>query len=514
FPLTGRRVRMPTLLPLWRAARTTGKQCGLTATGDYQPSLRSPWLAANEIPSPYLGGNELPIGGAFLVEASRGCPYSCAFCVWGGGGKLREYQFDRVEAELVAILSKQPSHIMFCDGTFNLRRKRATNILQIIVNHLRDGCATPFSLLLELKLELIDDDLAKVIDELLTLNPLATFEFGLQTTGQEASKLVRRKFSGKKYFAAWSRLSPKVQSSVILDCIYGLPGDSVDDFMSTIDFCYRLAPHRIQGFRLTILPGSEFDCVAEKLGIKFMHEPPHMVFKTPNINLREMVWLEAFAFAVADLYHFHGTLIKALMGMKHTLQINSFSALILQFVNHVGERSIIESSYAGNRPEGRWRGINLSNDFGDFVFRSLLPAHDVIDDSILRRLKAIFSYEERLGRIAISGLPDTTHVLDGYKLTADVMEIEFDLPTLIRTARGKMEVYMDDLIECSTSVAITEKAGHQGVRVPIAYRVRNNAVLLLNSVREGIRPTHINTTSLSAMLSRLAEIGLIARVST
>ncbi|MEJ1421955.1 MAG: hypothetical protein Q2484_15645, partial [Candidatus Sedimenticola sp. (ex Thyasira tokunagai)] len=48
-PLTGRRVRMPTLLPLWRAARTTGKQCGLTATGDYQPSLRSPWLAAKEI---------------------------------------------------------------------------------------------------------------------------------------------------------------------------------------------------------------------------------------------------------------------------------------------------------------------------------------------------------------------------------------------------------------------------------------------------------------------------------
>ncbi|MEJ1410228.1 MAG: hypothetical protein RPU60_08445, partial [Candidatus Sedimenticola sp. (ex Thyasira tokunagai)] len=48
FPMTGRRVRMPTLLPLWRAARTTGKQCGLTATGDYQPSLRSPWLAADE----------------------------------------------------------------------------------------------------------------------------------------------------------------------------------------------------------------------------------------------------------------------------------------------------------------------------------------------------------------------------------------------------------------------------------------------------------------------------------
>ncbi|WXG51647.1 MAG: hypothetical protein RNU03_12380 [Candidatus Sedimenticola sp. (ex Thyasira tokunagai)] len=39
---------MPTLLPLWRAARTTGKQCGLTATGDYPPSLRSPWMTALE----------------------------------------------------------------------------------------------------------------------------------------------------------------------------------------------------------------------------------------------------------------------------------------------------------------------------------------------------------------------------------------------------------------------------------------------------------------------------------
>ncbi|MEJ1412045.1 MAG: hypothetical protein RPU90_00470, partial [Candidatus Sedimenticola sp. (ex Thyasira tokunagai)] len=71
-PLTGRRVRMPTLLPLWRAARTTGKQCGLTATGDYQPSLRSPWLAAIDPPHP----NPLPGGERGLLRhppKERGC---------------------------------------------------------------------------------------------------------------------------------------------------------------------------------------------------------------------------------------------------------------------------------------------------------------------------------------------------------------------------------------------------------------------------------------------------------
>ncbi|MEJ1417882.1 MAG: hypothetical protein RPU91_12485, partial [Candidatus Sedimenticola sp. (ex Thyasira tokunagai)] len=66
FPLTGRRVRMPTLLPLWRAARTTGKQCGLTATGDYQPSLRSPWLAAIAIAS--QGARRSALG---LIAASK-----------------------------------------------------------------------------------------------------------------------------------------------------------------------------------------------------------------------------------------------------------------------------------------------------------------------------------------------------------------------------------------------------------------------------------------------------------
>ncbi|WXG51760.1 MAG: hypothetical protein RNU03_13130 [Candidatus Sedimenticola sp. (ex Thyasira tokunagai)] len=61
---------MPTLLPLWRAARTTGKQCGLTATGDYQPSLRSPWLAA--VVLYHLVGCRAPWPSALVYAGCRG----------------------------------------------------------------------------------------------------------------------------------------------------------------------------------------------------------------------------------------------------------------------------------------------------------------------------------------------------------------------------------------------------------------------------------------------------------
>ena len=235
----------------------------------------------NDIPSPYLGGQELPVGGAFLYEASRGCPYRCSFCIWGESKEVREYPMERVETEIRNILLHRPSHIMFCDGTFNMRKERATQILSILVDHLREGRVDPFSLLLELKLEIIDDGLVKVMDELVRLNPLVTLEFGLQSATAEAAKLMRRPFKEERFRDAWNRLTPKLKSSAIVDCIYGLPGDGIEQFKSTVDFCYSLAPHRIQCFRLSILPGSQFERQAAEFNIRFAREPNHMVRTRP-----------------------------------------------------------------------------------------------------------------------------------------------------------------------------------------------------------------------------------------
>lgn len=470
----------------------------------------------NDIPSPYLGGIELPHGGAFLYEASRGCPYRCSFCIWGESKGVREYEMERVEAELHNILSHHPSHIMFCDGTFNMRKERATRILEILVEHLRDGRVQPFSLLLELKLEIIDDNLARVMDELVRLNPLVTFEFGLQSASQEAAKLMRRPFTEDRFRRAWNRLSDKLKSSAIIDCIYGLPGDGIPQFMQTVDFCYSLSPHRIQAFRLSILPGSEFERQAQEHEIRYMREPNHMVYETKWLNLDQMAWVETFGFAVADLYHFHGTTIKCLLAMKDQLGVDGFSDLIRRFVDWAGRDRILGSIYAGNRPEGRWRAIDLSKPFEQFIQTRLLPDAGITDPSIRDRLHDLFRYEVTMGRVAVGGLAETPlPALSAgggageLAIRVELMHSRFDIPGFIMGAHGRGDIDIMDMDETDSYVAFTQKAGHQGVLVPISYRISGRMAGLIEAAR---RDTAAGA-GLAPVLSKLVKIGIVAEAT-
>lgn len=444
----------------------------------------------DDMPSPYLGDVPLPLGGAFLYEASRGCPYRCAFCIWGESDGVREYDMERVEAELNHILAHQPSHIMFCDGTFNMRQERATKILSILVEHLRDGRVEPFSLLLEQKLELVRGELVDVMDELVRLNPLVTLEFGLQSSSQKAAKLMRRPFSENRFRRVWSQLTPKLKSMAILDCIYGLPGDGVEEFKQTVDFAYSLTPHKIQCFRLAILPGSEFERQAIEFDIKFSKDPDHMVYQTPWVGLDEMMWLELFGFAVADLYHFHGTTIKCLLGAGD--HFPSFSALISDFVDRAGQKGILDCLYGNNRPEGRWRAIDLSQIFVAHVLDRLLPEMGISDPEIRRRFEALMVYECALGDVAVRGMElqrrlagtpaEASEHLSSY---ARILDSAFDIPSFVVACRDQSQVDISELVEKPTAIAISQKAGHQGVKIPISYRISSRAAELLNKFEAG-----------------------------
>ncbi|MEU4742657.1 radical SAM protein [Actinosynnema sp. NPDC023658] len=459
----------------------------------------------DDIPSPYLRDAELPVGGAFLYEASRGCPYACSFCIWGESKGVREYPMERVREELESILRHQPSHIMFCDGTFNMRKARAAEILGILNDHLRDRRVRPFSLLLELKLELIDDHLAAVLDELVTLNPLVTVEFGMQSATQEAADLMRRPFKEDKYRAAWNRLTPKLQSSAVIDCIYGLPGDGVEQFKTSVDFAFSLAPHRMQCFRLSILPGSEFERQAEAHGIKYAREPNHAVYETKWLDLDGMAWAETFGFAVADLYHFHGTSIRCLLGLPAAADVR-FSDLVTEFVEWAGRERVMGTSYDGNTPDGRWRAINLSALFESFAFDVLLPRL-AGDDAphLVDKLGELIHYETQMGRIAIEGLPGVRLGVD-LSVHAQLMHARYDLSSFIVSNRGRTRLDIGELRESPTWIAFTVKAGHQEVRVPIAYRISDRTAALLGRVRDtgdiaSVRPQTID---------RLVEVGLLA----
>ena len=434
----------------------------------------------NDIPSPYLGDVDLPYGGAYLYEASRGCPYRCSFCIWGETNNIREYDMERVEREIATILNRQPSHIMFCDGTFNLRSERAEKILGILVEHLRDGRVRPFSLLLEQKLELIKEGLVAVLDELVSLNPLVALEFGLQSASQKAAKLMRRPFSQKRFRAAWDRLTPRLKSMAVLDCIYGLPGDGIEEFKQTVDFAYSLAPQYLQIFRLGVLPGSQFDRQAAELGLKFSPEPAHMLYESEWLTLDDMMWLELFGFAAEDLYHFHAVTVRCLLGASD--HFPSFSALVSDFVDHEGQAGIFGSLREKNQAQGRFRAIDLSNAFQSYVMDRALPVMGLDDPQIRRRFREVLIYESTLGNVAIRGLPlkstwdglgeEPVELLESF---ARVLKTPYDIPSFVRGNRVTVSTDIRQLAERETVIAISQKAGKN----PISYRISDKAAQIL-----------------------------------
>jgi radical SAM superfamily enzyme YgiQ (UPF0313 family) len=423
----------------------------------------------NQIPSPYLGDVELPEGGAFLYEASRGCPYKCSFCIWGEAESVREYDLDRIERELDHLFSRKPKHVMFCDGTFNLKKDRTARILGLIVDKLRKGEIEPFTGLFENRLELIDPEMAALMDELVTLNPLLTIEFGLQTANKASSKLMQRPFFEARFRKAWDSLTPKLRSMSIIDCIYGLPGDTRADFLSTVDFAYSLAPHLIQCFRLTVLPGSEFERSAEEFGLKYSDEPDHAVFETKWVSLDDMEWLEAFGVAVVDIYHFHRTTAACLLGASP--RFPSFSALISDFVNHEGHARILGSLHESGRPESRWRGVDLSPRFTAYVTRRALGEVGAADDATRRRFTELLRYESMLGAMALHSVSVDEEAGDYLVSNAKVLKSDYDIPGFLAATRGRPAADIRELAPRETTIALTQKQSLGGVKIPISYRI-------------------------------------------
>jgi radical SAM superfamily enzyme YgiQ (UPF0313 family) len=422
----------------------------------------------NEIPSPYIG-KELEKGGAYLLETFRGCPYRCSYCIWGELGSIREYTMERVEEELITVLRSQPSHIMFTDATFNMKKVRAKRIISIIIEELKSGRVKPFSGLFENKLEIIDQEYADLLDELMNLNPLFTFEFGLQSSSSEASKLMRRPFSTQRYLKAWDLFSDKLQSMAIIDCIYGLPGDDIANFKDTVDFAYALKPHSIQCFRLSILPGSQYEEEAKLHEIIYEDIPPHMVFQTKWVNFDEMMELQAFSYCITDLYHFHKHTIRIVLDLLNEEKISN---LISHFCSWYGTSNIL-LQLGESRPEGRWRQLDLSQAFLDFI---LFKTKGLINDAQKNKIVAVLEYEKALGDVAMKRKKvkkvDVTNLVSN----ATLLESDYNILSFVKQRNSTIS----DLESKKTYMVFTSDIIHADISIPISYNINNNHYDILN----------------------------------
>lgn len=219
-------------------------------------------------------------------ESSRGCPFSCSYCLSSLDRTVRFRSLSLVKQELLYFLERRVPQVKFVDRTFNCRHSHAIEIWKFIKEH--DNGVTNFHF--EIAADLLTDE---EIALLATLRPgLVQLEIGVQTTNPRTLRAICRSDSFEKIQNAVQRIAAGGNIHQHLDLIAGLPYEDLDSFKKSFDEVYRLKPQELQLGFLKVLRGSRMHRCAKEYGILYRSEPPYEVLATRWISCGELLHLK------------------------------------------------------------------------------------------------------------------------------------------------------------------------------------------------------------------------------
>ena len=231
-----------------------------------------------------LGPKAHPVNRILYYESSRGCPFSCSYCLSSIDKTVRFMPLERVFADLQIFLDANVKLVKFVDRTFNLNENRYIKIWEYIKNHYNGKTRFHF----EIAAECLSDvalDFIKDMPE----NSIQ-FEIGVQSINPQTLEEVGRKADLENL----SRIINKIPKfiHVHLDLIAGLPYESLDLFKKSFDYTFRLKPNMLQLGFLKVLEGTKMEVFAKNHDFKYLSLPPYEVLETPNISWAELVFLK------------------------------------------------------------------------------------------------------------------------------------------------------------------------------------------------------------------------------
>ncbi|MBE0503273.1 MAG: DUF4080 domain-containing protein [Desulfuromonadales bacterium] len=235
----------------------------------------------DSLPSPFAAGLVDLQRGLVYYESSRGCPYSCAFCMSALDPHVRSFSLTRIQADLKLLLDAEVPQIKFVDRTFNYNGARSRAIWSFLLQHNRKS-----HFHFEIGAHLLDDaSLA-----LLATVPAETFQFeiGVQSTLPATLAAISRNADLEKLERNVRRLRSETSIHLHLDLIYGLPAEGYGDFLSSLDRVSALRPHALQIEPVKLLPGAPLRRDAKELGISFDPHPPYSVLTTPLLDFEAL----------------------------------------------------------------------------------------------------------------------------------------------------------------------------------------------------------------------------------
>jgi len=227
------------------------------------------------------------------VEASRGCPFKCEFCLSALDKTAWPFDLDQFLAQLEMLHARGARLFKFVDRTFNLNIKTSLRIMQFFLDKL---AATPDDPVFA-HFEVVPDHLPDALKEAISKFPEGSlqFEIGIQSFNPDVQTLVSRKQNNDKAAENIRWLCEHSHAHLHVDLIAGLPGEDIASFARGFDRLVELAPHEIQFGILKRLRGTPIIRHTENFGLVFDPHPPYTILATDRIEFSDMQRLVRFA---------------------------------------------------------------------------------------------------------------------------------------------------------------------------------------------------------------------------
>ncbi|WP_026690326.1 B12-binding domain-containing radical SAM protein [Alteribacter aurantiacus] len=242
-------------------------------------------LALDSIPSPYRLDEDRDSLGKRVVyfETSRGCPFSCQFCLSSIEVGVRYFNIEQVKEDLLYLIENGAKMIKFIDRTFNIKRDYALEMFDFLIkNH--GGCEFQF----EITADIMRPEVLEFLNEHAPPG-VFRFEIGVQSTNDATNDLIKRRQNFKKLARTVTLVKEGQKIDQHLDLIAGLPEEDYNSFKQTFNDVFALRPEELQLGFLKMLRGTGMRAMAEKFEYQFMDDAPYEILSNNILSFDDIV---------------------------------------------------------------------------------------------------------------------------------------------------------------------------------------------------------------------------------
>ncbi|MBM7664972.1 radical SAM superfamily enzyme YgiQ (UPF0313 family) [Solibacillus kalamii] len=254
--------------------------------GKLKIHAQPPKIDLREIATPFRFEEDLPHLGKRIqyIETSRGCPFSCQFCLSSIEVGVRYFNREKIKEDIRYLMNNGAKTIKFVDRTFNISRSYAMEMFQFLIDEHQPGVVFQFEITADIMrpevIQFLNDNAPK---------GLFRFEIGVQSTNDLTNDLVKRRQNFEKLTRTVTMVKEGGKIDQHLDLIAGLPEEDYASFRKTFNDVFAMRPEELQLGFLKLLRGTGLRLEAEKYGYTYVDISPYEIFSNNVLTFDDIV---------------------------------------------------------------------------------------------------------------------------------------------------------------------------------------------------------------------------------